>query len=216
MLDTDPDNFGSYAGDGLNDHWQYEFFGPDNPLAGPAIDADADGDVNRFEFVAGVDPTDPQSCFRLSLHPVPERPGHRELVFTPRLAIAITRSRYRPISCSRGCPSDPPAKATSASQSDCTGPSDPRPSTLNQINIMNHRHLITALSMLFLGILPGGPKSRNSSNFRAASRSMASTSTERARSKSPSSIQGTIDVPNGSVFSKPGGWAKWRSTAVLE
>ncbi|MCF7734126.1 MAG: hypothetical protein K9N23_20750 [Akkermansiaceae bacterium] len=29
-------------------------------------------------------------------------------------------------------------------------------------------------------------------------------------------IQGTINVPNGSVFSKPGVWTKWRSTAVLE
>lgn len=29
-------------------------------------------------------------------------------------------------------------------------------------------------------------------------------------------IQGTINVPNGSVFTKPGVWAKWRSTAVLE
>lgn len=29
-------------------------------------------------------------------------------------------------------------------------------------------------------------------------------------------IQGTINVPNGSVFSKPGVWTKWRTTAILE
>jgi len=86
VLDTDPDNFGSYAGDGLDDDWQHGFFGPDNPLAGPDIDGDGDGDDNRFEFDAGVDPTDPLSRFRLSIHPVPGQPTHRELVFSPRLA----------------------------------------------------------------------------------------------------------------------------------
>ena len=35
VLDTDPDNYGSYAGDGLDDDWQFNFFGPDNPLAVP-------------------------------------------------------------------------------------------------------------------------------------------------------------------------------------
>ena len=86
VLDTDPDNFGSYAGDGLGDDWQQHFFGSDNPQAGPDFDADADGDDNRFEFVAGVDPTDPLSRFRLHILPVPGQPQHRDLVFSPRLA----------------------------------------------------------------------------------------------------------------------------------
>lgn len=86
VLDTDPDNFGSYAGDGLGDDWQQHFFGSDNPLAGPDVDADGDGDDNRFEFVAGVNPTDPLSRFRLQILPVPGQPQHRDLVFSPRLA----------------------------------------------------------------------------------------------------------------------------------
>ena len=37
VLDVDPDNFGAYAGDGLDDAWQVNFFGaPPNPDAGPA------------------------------------------------------------------------------------------------------------------------------------------------------------------------------------
>lgn len=86
VLDTDPDNFGSYAGDGLADDWQHEYFGADNPLAGPDIDADGDGNDNHLEFVAGVIPIDPLSLFRLSIHPVPGQPSHRDLVFSPRLA----------------------------------------------------------------------------------------------------------------------------------
>ncbi len=63
VLDIDPDNFGLYAGDGLEDTWQIGFFGLENPDAGPARDPDGDGQSNAFEFLAVVDPTDPLSLF---------------------------------------------------------------------------------------------------------------------------------------------------------
>lgn len=86
VLDTDPDNFGTYAGDGLADSWQYQYFGPDNPQAGPAKDPDGDNQDNRFEYIAGIVPTDPTSRFALRIEPVPGFSGRANLIFGPRLA----------------------------------------------------------------------------------------------------------------------------------
>lgn len=43
----------------LDDAWQNQYFGLDNPLAAPT--ADPDGETNSFEFTAGLIPSDPQS-----------------------------------------------------------------------------------------------------------------------------------------------------------
>ena len=84
VLNILPDNFGSYSGDGLDDSWQIQYFGLDNPLAAPLIDPDGDGQDNRFEFTAGLVPTDPLSRFLLEIKSVPGQPGQKNLVFSPR------------------------------------------------------------------------------------------------------------------------------------
>jgi hypothetical protein len=84
VRDVDPDNFGLYAGDGLPDQWQAGHFGIDNPLAAPGEDPDGDGQDNRFEFTAGVDPTDAASRFLLRIEPVAGQPTHKRLIFSPR------------------------------------------------------------------------------------------------------------------------------------
>jgi len=84
VLDTLPDNFGSYAGDGLDDSWQARYFGVNNPAAGSSQDPDGDGQTNQFEFCAGVVPTDPSSRFQLRIEPVPGQPTSKRLVFSPR------------------------------------------------------------------------------------------------------------------------------------
>lgn len=87
VLDSVADNFGTYAGDGLGDDWQVQFFGqPPNALAGPLVDADGDGQHNAFEFTAGLVPTDVASRFRLRVEPVPGQPTQKRVVFSPRLA----------------------------------------------------------------------------------------------------------------------------------
>lgn len=86
VLDTVPDNFGSYAGDGLADDWQVAYFGLDNPQAGPAMDPDADGQDNGFEETAGLDPTDPLSRLLLRIALVSGQPDHRDLTFGPVVA----------------------------------------------------------------------------------------------------------------------------------
>lgn len=95
VLDTDKDNYGSYAGDELDDDWQVVNFGENNPLAAPAANPDGDPHDNRFEFTAGLDPNDSESRFRLSIGVVPGEPGHRCLVFSPVLLDRIYQVKTR-------------------------------------------------------------------------------------------------------------------------
>ena len=83
VLDSIPDNFGSYADDGLDDDWQFGNFGLDNPDAAPLLDPDGDGQNNAFEFVAGLNPTNPFSRFLITIAPVPGQPAHKQIIFDP-------------------------------------------------------------------------------------------------------------------------------------
>jgi hypothetical protein len=85
VLNVNADDFGAYAGDGIGDDWQVQFFGFDNPEAAPAFDPDGDGETNAFEYTAGLVPTDPNSVFRLRLEAVPGQPALRRIIFSPRL-----------------------------------------------------------------------------------------------------------------------------------
>jgi hypothetical protein len=78
-----PDNFGPYASDGLDDGWQVQYFGANNPLAAPNLDPDGDGHTNLFEFTAGLVPTSGTSRFTIILEAVPSQPGQKRLVFQP-------------------------------------------------------------------------------------------------------------------------------------
>lgn len=95
VLDADPDNYGSYAGDGLADWWQVQYFGLDNPAAAPGADPDGDGQNNLFEFVAGVVPINAASVFRFRIEPVPGQPTHKRLVISPRVPERIYTVFFR-------------------------------------------------------------------------------------------------------------------------
>ena len=86
VLDSIPDNFGSYAGDGLADGWQNQYFSATPANAAPLLDPDGDGQNNRFEFTAGLIPTNPLSRFTLTIAPVPGLPGQKDVVFDPIVA----------------------------------------------------------------------------------------------------------------------------------
>jgi|APTNR8051073442_1049403.scaffolds.fasta_scaffold14161_2 hypothetical protein len=83
VLDTLTDNFGTYASDGIDDDWQMLHFGPNNPLAAPTANPDGDLHDNKFEFTAGLDPTDPSSTFQIRFEAVPGQPGQRRVIFSP-------------------------------------------------------------------------------------------------------------------------------------
>lgn len=87
VINVQTDDFGSYAGDGIGDAWQVEYFGlPPNGFAGPYMDPDGDGQNNLFEFTAGVVPTNPASLFRFRIEGVPDEPERKRLIFSPRLS----------------------------------------------------------------------------------------------------------------------------------
>jgi hypothetical protein len=83
VLDANPDNFGSYAGDGISDDWQVQYFGINNPAAGPLQDPDGDGYNNLFEYNARLVPTDRLSVFTFQI--IDTTGGGHAVRFSPRL-----------------------------------------------------------------------------------------------------------------------------------
>ncbi|MEY2538351.1 MAG: hypothetical protein QOG67_2091 [Verrucomicrobiota bacterium] len=89
VKNVNTDDFGSYAGDGIDDAWQVQYFGqPPNALAGPNADADGTGQTNLFKYVAGLNPLD-GSRFLLRIANVGGQPGQKNLIFSPRLVDRI-------------------------------------------------------------------------------------------------------------------------------
>ena len=86
VINTLSDNFGTYAGDGLPDDWQVQYFGVGNPYAGPTMDPDGDGYDNAFEYAAGLDPTSATSRFNLQIQSVVGQSTQRQIIFSPRFS----------------------------------------------------------------------------------------------------------------------------------
>ena len=82
VRNTIEDDFGTYAGDGIADDWQVQFFGLDNPDAAPEVDFSGNGQTNLFKFIAGLNPLDPNSRFDVELVASPQP----TLVFQPTRA----------------------------------------------------------------------------------------------------------------------------------
>jgi len=62
VLDSDPDNYGLYAGDLIPDRWQVQYFGTNNP-AGMAGANNSRWKSNLYTYTADLDPTNPASVF---------------------------------------------------------------------------------------------------------------------------------------------------------
>lgn len=73
-----------YAGDGIDDAWQVQYFGLNNPNAGPTADPDHDGQDNRFEFLADLDPNSATSRFVLTNARPAGQPGQMNIAINPR------------------------------------------------------------------------------------------------------------------------------------
>lgn len=86
VVNTNTDDIPGYSGDGIDDAWQVQYFGQNNSNASPTADPDGDGQDNRFEFLAGLSPTDPTARFLLTPSPVPNQPGQMNLVINPRFS----------------------------------------------------------------------------------------------------------------------------------
>lgn len=86
IQNVNPDDFGTYAADGLPDDWQVQYFGIGNPQAAPGADASGTGQTNLFKYTAGLNPTDPRAVFALAIQPVPGEPAQKKLSFAPLVA----------------------------------------------------------------------------------------------------------------------------------
>jgi hypothetical protein len=95
VLDSDPDNYGSYAHDGLPDWWQVRYFGLNNPNAAPGVDADGDGQSNYFEYITGTDPTNAASFFQFWIESVAGQPDQKKLTFMPWASGRTYTPEYR-------------------------------------------------------------------------------------------------------------------------
>lgn len=84
VADTVPDNFQTYAADGIADDWQAQYFGVNNPAAGPLLDPDGDTFDNLFEYNARLVPTDPGSFLTIAVNDVAG--GGHSVSFSPRFA----------------------------------------------------------------------------------------------------------------------------------
>lgn len=86
VLNVNTDDLPGYSGDGIDDAWQFQYFGLNNPLAAPGAVTDGTGLTNLFKFTAGLIPNNSASKFTFDPQAVPAAPGQMKLVIHPRLA----------------------------------------------------------------------------------------------------------------------------------
>jgi len=86
VLDVNPDNFGLYANDGIQDGWQVAYFGLNNQAA--------TGASALFAYTAGLNPTNPASMFALSLTNAAGQSQHKVLTFSPRYTNRTYKVEY--------------------------------------------------------------------------------------------------------------------------
>lgn len=99
---------GPYASSGIADSWLVQYFGtPPNPDAAPTADADGTGQNNLFKYVAGLNPTNPESVFVLTIADVPNQPTYKNLsynpiasgrTYTPQFATSLTGAVWSTLS----------------------------------------------------------------------------------------------------------------------
>lgn len=86
LLDVTADDFGDFAGDGLDDAWQWMWFAGDPTQGQPGDDGDGDGQDNAFEFLAGTTPIDGTSFLQTWIASEPNQPTVKQLFFKPWIA----------------------------------------------------------------------------------------------------------------------------------
>ncbi len=84
VLNVNNDDLPGYSSDGIDDSWQAQYFGLNNPNASPLLDPDGDGQHNLFEFTAGLSPISRTSRFIINAQ-MPAQAGQMKIVISPRL-----------------------------------------------------------------------------------------------------------------------------------
>jgi hypothetical protein len=95
VVNVNIDDYGTYAGDGIDDAWQVLYYGLNNPNAAPGIDQDGDGQDNLHEYFSITIPTDSLSKFNLSIAPVVGQPLRKDIIFSPRFPSRVYDVEFR-------------------------------------------------------------------------------------------------------------------------
>jgi hypothetical protein len=93
VLNSDADNCGIYACDGVPDDWQVKWFGPENP-AGKGCEKNVTGRDNRSTYIADLNPTDPDSVFEIVA--ISNQPSGRVVCFGTTSTERVYRLEYVP------------------------------------------------------------------------------------------------------------------------
>jgi hypothetical protein len=81
------DRSSSSYSDNIPDSWRLRYFGTvNNILSQASADADGDGASNQQEYLAGTDPTDPNSVLRVSTGQAVAQPGQDCVIHWPSVA----------------------------------------------------------------------------------------------------------------------------------
>ncbi len=97
VRNVDNDNYGIYGGDHLDDAWQVQHFGENNPAGLASADPDGDGQSNGYEEMVGSIPTDGGSFFRFRIERIPGSSDRMSLIFSPRVAGRSYVVQSRPV-----------------------------------------------------------------------------------------------------------------------
>lgn len=96
VLNTGSDDLGLYAGDGIDDPWQVQYFGQNNPQGAASFISDGSGLTNLFKFTAGLVPNDSTSRFVMNSSSVPNQSGQMSIVISPCLPDRIYTVKASP------------------------------------------------------------------------------------------------------------------------
>ncbi|MEN9575397.1 MAG: hypothetical protein RL514_3252 [Verrucomicrobiota bacterium] len=105
VLNVNADDFGTYAGDTIDDAWQVQHFGIGSASAAPTADPDGDGQNNLFEYLAGTTPTSAASLMTLAVaktgtdqRTVSFAPIAAGRSYTVEFATSLTTKNFTPLS----------------------------------------------------------------------------------------------------------------------
>lgn len=86
VVNVGADDLGLYAGDGIDDPWQVQYFGLGNGRAAPGVFSDGSGLTNLFKFTAGLVPNNSASAFVNSTAAITGQPTKKSFSFGPIVA----------------------------------------------------------------------------------------------------------------------------------
>ncbi|MCE9518652.1 MAG: hypothetical protein K8R87_03670 [Verrucomicrobia bacterium] len=94
VINVSNDDLPGYSGDGLDDAWQVQYFGLNNPNAAPSYVSDGSGLTNFFKYTAGLIPNNAASTFTQTVAPVVGQSAQKKVIINPIVAGRVYTVQY--------------------------------------------------------------------------------------------------------------------------